>query len=30
VLTVDAQHLAMVRVMQGQDPVPGPFVTGTA
>jgi hypothetical protein len=29
VLTVDAQHLAMVRVMQGQDPVPGPFVTGT-
>ncbi len=30
VLTVDAQHLAMIRVMQGQDPVPGPFVTGTA
>jgi hypothetical protein len=30
VLTVDAQHLAMVRVMQGQNPVPGPFVTGTA
>ena len=30
VLTVDAEHLAMVRVMQGQDPVPGPFVTGTA
>jgi hypothetical protein len=30
VLNVDAQHLAMVRVMQGQNPVPGPFVTGTA
>ncbi|HEY1567818.1 MAG TPA: DUF4439 domain-containing protein [Solirubrobacteraceae bacterium] len=30
VLTVDSQHLAMCRVMQGQDPVPGPFVTGAA
>ena len=30
ILTVDAQHLAMVRVTQGQDPVPGPFVTGSA
>jgi Ferritin-like domain len=30
ILTVDAQHLAMVRVMQGQNPVPGPFVTGSA
>jgi hypothetical protein len=29
ILTVDAQHLAMVRVMQDQDPVPGPFVTGS-
>lgn len=29
ILTVDAQHLAMVRLAQGQDPVPGPFVTGT-
>jgi hypothetical protein len=29
ILTVDAEHLAMVRVMQGQDPVPGPFVTGS-
>jgi hypothetical protein len=29
ILTVDAQHLAMVRVAQGQDPVPGPFVTGS-
>lgn len=29
VLTVDAEHLAMVRVLQGQDPVPGPFVTGS-
>jgi hypothetical protein len=29
ILTVDSQHLAMVRVMQGQDPVPGPFVTGS-
>ncbi len=29
ILTVDAQHLAMVRVMQGQVPVPGPFVTGS-
>jgi rubrerythrin len=30
VLTVDAQHLAMCRLLQGQDPVPGPFVTGSA
>jgi hypothetical protein len=30
VLTVDAQHLAMCRVLQGQNPVPGPFVTGSA
>jgi len=30
VLTVDAQHLTMCRVLQGQDPVPGPFVTGSA
>ena len=30
ILTVDAQHLSMVRVLQGQDPVPGPFVTGLA
>jgi hypothetical protein len=30
ILTVDSQHLAMVRLMQGQNPVPGPFVTGTA
>jgi Ferritin-like domain len=30
ILTVDAQHLSMVRVAQGQDPVPGPFVTGSA
>jgi hypothetical protein len=29
ILTVDAQHLSMVRVMQDQDPVPGPFVTGS-
>jgi ferritin-like protein len=29
ILTVDAQHLSMVRVLQGQDPVPGPFVTGS-
>jgi hypothetical protein len=29
IFTVDAQHLAMVRVMQDQDPVPGPFVTGS-
>jgi len=29
ILTVDSQHLAMVRVMQEQDPVPGPFVTGS-
>ncbi len=30
IFTVDAEHLAMVRVTQGQDPVPGPFVTGSA
>ena len=30
ILTVDAQHLTMCRVLQGQDPVPGPFVTGSA
>jgi hypothetical protein len=29
ILTVDSQHLAVVRVMQGQVPVPGPFVTGS-
>jgi hypothetical protein len=29
ILTVDAQHLAMVRVLQSLDPVPGPFVTGS-
>ncbi|HEY2318148.1 MAG TPA: ferritin-like domain-containing protein [Solirubrobacteraceae bacterium] len=29
ILTVDAQHLSMVRVLQGQVPVPGPFVTGS-
>jgi hypothetical protein len=30
ILTVDAEHLAMVRLFQGQVPVPGPFVTGSA
>ncbi|MFL5865280.1 MAG: ferritin-like domain-containing protein [Solirubrobacteraceae bacterium] len=30
ILTVDSQHLALVRVMEGQVPVPGPFVTGSA
>jgi hypothetical protein len=30
ILTVDAEHLAMVRLLQGQVPVPGPFVTGSA
>jgi hypothetical protein len=30
ILTVDAEHLSMVRLMQDQDPVPGPFVTGSA
>ena len=30
ILNVDSEHLAMVRLMQGQTPVPGPFVTGTA
>jgi hypothetical protein len=29
ILTVDAQHLSMVRVLEGQMPVPGPFVTGS-
>ena len=29
ILTVDAQHLSMVRVLEGQVPVPGPFVTGS-
>ncbi len=29
ILTVDAEHLSMARVMQGQNPVPGPFVTGS-
>jgi hypothetical protein len=29
ILTVDAQHLAMVRVVQGKVAVPGPFVTGS-
>jgi hypothetical protein len=29
ILTVDAEHLTMMRVLQGQDPVPGPFVTGS-
>jgi ferritin-like protein len=29
ILTVDAEHLAMVRLSQGQNPVPGPFVTGS-
>jgi hypothetical protein len=29
ILTVDSQHLALVRVAQGQVPVPGPFVTGS-
>jgi hypothetical protein len=29
ILTVDSQHLSMVRVMQGQVAVPGPFVTGS-
>ncbi len=29
ILTVDAQHLAMVRVLEGKVPVPGPFVTGS-
>jgi hypothetical protein len=28
ILTVDAQHLTMVRVLQDQDPVPAAFVTG--
>jgi hypothetical protein len=28
ILTVDSQHLAMVRVLQDKVPVPGPFVTG--
>jgi hypothetical protein len=30
ILTVDAQHLSMVRLLEGQTPVPGPFVTGSA
>ena len=29
ILTVDAEHLTMMRVLEGQDPVPGPFVTGS-
>jgi ferritin-like protein len=29
ILTVDAEHLTMMRVLQGLDPVPGPFVTGS-
>jgi hypothetical protein len=29
ILTVDAQHLSMVRVLERQVPVPGPFVTGS-
>jgi hypothetical protein len=29
ILNVDAQHLSMVRVLQHQVPVPGPFVTGS-
>jgi hypothetical protein len=29
ILNVDAEHLAMVRLSQGQNPVPGPFVTGS-
>jgi hypothetical protein len=28
ILTVDAQHLTMVRFIQGQDPVPSAFVSG--
>jgi hypothetical protein len=28
ILTVDSQHLAMIRVLQDKVPVPGPFVTG--
>lgn len=28
ILTVDAQHISMLRLAQGQDPVPSPFVTG--
>ena len=29
ILTVDAQHLAMLRLAQGQTPVPSAFVTGS-
>jgi hypothetical protein len=28
ILTVDSQHISMIRLAQGQEPVPGPFVTG--
>lgn len=28
ILTVDAQHVALLRLQQGQDPVPSAFVTG--
>jgi len=28
ILTVDSQHLTLLRLQQGQTPVPGPFVTG--
>ncbi len=29
ILTVDAQHISMLRLAQGKVPVPGPFVTGS-
>jgi hypothetical protein len=29
ILTVDAQHVTLLRLQQGQTPVPGPFVTGS-
>ena len=29
ILTVDAQHISMIRLAQGETPVPAPFVTGS-
>jgi hypothetical protein len=29
ILTVDAEHVTLLRLQQGQTPVPGPFVTGS-
>jgi hypothetical protein len=29
ILTVDSQHISMLRLTQGRVPVPGPFVTGS-